>query len=625
MRLGLRTKLILSYLVMVAFLAVIAFVGINGANATEAAYADLVDRLDRITFSVADLGRQVDASGRDIAWFALTDTQSYYDHFSVTHQQLDSDLKFLTDSVRTDRGKELLKQVGDLGTDYFAKMDECAAAFGDAQASGRRVTAAESVALAAPMKQVREQLAAVIDTLTTYVNELTTTARAQAAADQTRSTVIIVATGLVSAALSMFVGFALSGSIAGPVKRITDAAQKAAAGNLQLERIQVRTGDEIERLGDAFNTMIVNIRNLVTDVVGSVDQVTTAAGELRSASGQTAAAAQQVAQAINTVASGTGAQSQSARHVAQISDELRQAISQVAAGAQEQSRHVQDTAEASDKLSRDLEQLTRLMEEARTMASQNGQSANSGLKVVNQTVEGMGQIEAAVREAGNRLQELYQASLQIGQITEVITDIADQTNLLALNAAIEAARAGEHGKGFAVVAEEVRKLAERSANSTREITSLIGSIQGGTDALNKAMERSMSEVDTGARLAGESGEVLRQVVAAADQTVAMLTEASRITVENAEAAVAESQAISATAAIVEESTAATEEMTASADQVDSIIADVARVAEDNAASAEEVAASVEEMSASVEEVAASAEVLAGIATKLQEAASRFRV
>ncbi|MHB9144649.1 MAG: methyl-accepting chemotaxis protein [Symbiobacteriia bacterium] len=628
MRISLATKLMVSYLVMVLLLGLVAFVGISSSSKTESQYADLVDRRDKISFAVADIGRQVDASWRDLGWYALSGSQADHEHLAVAGQRTDADLKLLRSIVGKAQGGTggiYLDKIQQTSDAYWQVVTQDMAEFKSARDSGQILTADQTLAIAADGKANRDALNKAISDMLDYQITSSKAARDHATSDQDRSTWEIVGVAVVAALLAVGLGILLSGSISRPVRAITTAAQQMARGDLRIKDVKVRTRDEVEDLGIAFNQMTANVRNLIAEIVQAAEDVAASADQLREASGQTASASQQVAQAMGGLASGASEQSQGSVRAAQITSELKQAISQVAAGAQEQSRHIQTTAVTADKLSRDLDDLVAIVERIRQASTQNGDSAREGLDVVNRTVGGMERIRQAVGDATGRLKELDVASNQISQITQVITDIADQTNLLALNAAIEAARAGEHGKGFAVVAEEVRKLAERSASSAREITALVTGIQTGTRNVVEAMGRSNSEVESGTDLAHQAGRVLESVVTTVDKTVAATGDAARVATENAAAATESTRSVNSVAAIVEENTAATEEMTASADQVEDIVGTVARVAEDNAAAVEEVSASVEEMSASVEEIAASAENLKGIAGGLRQAVSRFTI
>ncbi|MGE5560645.1 MAG: methyl-accepting chemotaxis protein [Chloroflexota bacterium] len=624
-RIGIQMRLLFLLGIQVLLLIAVGFGGYRAVVRVETDYRDITERMTVTSAAARDLARQVDASGRDLGWYALTGKQSYYDGIAAAQKAAENDLAILDANILTPEGKAILAQLKQPSAEYWGNTANNIQIFAGIVARQGFVPASTAVEYAKTGATPRAALAQYIAELTALVDQDEATARADALREKEVSLMEIAAAGLVAIVLAIVMGGAMARRLARPLMQVTAAAQQIAAGDLRTQDLRVKTGDELEDLAAAFNQMAGSIRAVIAEVTAAADAVASSAEELSTNTGQTAAIAQQMAQAINGVAAGATEQSRSAAQVAQITEELKTAVGQVAAGAQEQSRHIQNTAEAADRLSRDLHELTQLMVQLKDLAGHNGRSANTGLETVNQTVGGMERIQGAVNEASSRLQELYQASLQIGQITQVITDIADQTNLLALNAAIEAARAGEHGKGFAVVAEEVRKLAERSANSTREITSLISSIQSGTDSLAKAMDRSTSEVENGTKLASQSGRVLEDVVAVAERTVAMLDEATRITDQNERQAQNSAQSVAAVAAIIEENTAATEEMTASSEQVGSIVNGVARVAQDNAASAEEVAASVEEMSASAEEVAASADHLRSVAARLRESVGRFRV
>jgi twitching motility protein PilJ len=143
---------------------------------------------------------------------------------------------------------------------------------------------------------------------------------------------------------------------------------------------------------------------------------------------------------------------------------------------------------------------------------------------VAETIKGMQRIRAAVQTTGKKIKGLGERSLEIGAIIEVINEIATQTNLLALNAAIEAARAGEQGKGFAVVADEVRKLAERAARATKDITGLIKGIQVETSEAVTVMEEGTREVEEGTKLADQAGAALREIEQIVKQTAGLVAE-----------------------------------------------------------------------------------------------------
>ncbi|MFS8665232.1 MAG: methyl-accepting chemotaxis protein, partial [Limnochordales bacterium] len=231
----------------------------------------------------------------------------------------------------------------------------------------------------------------------------------------------------------------------------------------------------------------------------------------------------------------------------------------------------------------------------------------------------------AVGRVAQRMDELRQASQQIGQIVNMISDIADQTNLLALNAAIEAARAGEHGRGFGVVADEVRQLAERSSQSTRDIGLLIGSIQAAIDAANSDMQTGTEQVAAGMELAANAQAALEEIIAAIQTTDEVARTISASAAQMAKASPEMLAAVAEMASVVKENTAATEEMAASSDHVRRAMDQVVGISEQSAAGAEEVSASTEEINAAAEEMKRSMQSLMAIASDLDRLVDRFRV
>ena len=165
-------------------------------------------------------------------------------------------------------------------------------------------------------------------------------------------------------------------------------------------------------------------------------------------------------------------------------------------------------ASSVEELSVSIEQVAEHARDAQRLSSNSGKAASEGAQVIHQATAAMNHITGFVSKASSAIGELGQRSQEISAVVEVIREIADQTNLLALNAAIEAARAGEQGRGFAVVADEVRKLAERTAKSTRSIAGMIAGIQGGATSAVEQMNQGVSQVTEGAVLADRAGHAI---------------------------------------------------------------------------------------------------------------------
>lgn len=185
--------------------------------------------------------------------------------------------------------------------------------------------------------------------------------------------------------------------------------------------------------------------------------------------------------------------------------EIMAASQQQAASAREQASAIGETTAASKELSKSAESV--------------GESINRVAQVVGHTMVGMEKIKTLISESGKIITSLGEKSQQIGKITEVIDDVADQTNLLAVNAAIEAARAGEQGRGFSVVADEIRKLSDSTAKSTREITALIEEIQHEMTNAIMSMEKSSTSVDEETKLTQESSEKAKEIAMNSTQQV----------------------------------------------------------------------------------------------------------
>jgi methyl-accepting chemotaxis protein len=403
---------------------------------------------------------------------------------------------------------------------------------------------------------------------------------------------------------------------------MTDVANQLAANDLTIE---FSPKCEEDLLGNAFIKMVQGLRKAISDVAASAASVSSAAVQLNSAANDAGQATSQIATTIHQVARGTAQQSESVNRTAGSVDQMTRAIDGVAKGAQEQASATNKASSITTQLSSAIEQVAGNAQAVVQQSSAASEAAKQGTAKVQETLKGMQSIKQRVGMSAEKVQEMGSRSDQIGEIVSTIEDIASQTNLLALNAAIEAARAGEAGKGFAVVADEVRKLAERSSTSTREIGDLIKSIQKTVAEAVTAMDEGTKEVEHGVVIANEAGVSLNDILKAAEAVTQQAEQAAASAEEMSAFANELVSAVDSVSAVVEENTAATEQMAAGSSEVTQAIENIASVSEENSAAVEEVSASTEEMSAQVEEVTASAQSLAELAKQLQGIVDQFKL
>jgi len=355
--------------------------------------------------------------------------------------------------------------------------------------------------------------------------------------------IIILIVGAVSIIIGIFMSMKTTKSIKAPVEKAAEQLELMSKGDFTFSISQnaINRGDELGVIARAMDALNTNLKNVFNEIITSVHSLTSSATQLSS-----------IAEEMSRTAESSSSRANS---VATASEEMSQTVVDVA----------KNTASIAESAKRAVD------------------TAQHGNSIVEKSVSEVREIDETVNESAKFVKSLGERSVHIGEIVSVINDIADQTNLLALNAAIEAARAGEQGRGFAVVADEVRKLAERTAQATSEIEDMIKAIQNEVTKAVDIMDSATTKVQSGVELTTQAGDALKAIVKSSDELQLM----------------------------VQQIASATEEMSATSEQISKEIVDIANASRDTTASSQETAQA--------------AVGLSRIATKLDETVRFFRL
>jgi len=272
---------------------------------------------------------------------------------------------------------------------------------------------------------------------------------------------------------------------------VVDAQRREQVSKRQNEKNQKAILQLLDEMGDLADGDLTVTASVTEDITGAIaDSINYAIEALREL-------VTTINQTSEQVSSATQESRATAMHLAEASEHQAEQITQA-------NDSIKDMTSAIDQMSQDAT-------ESAEVAKRSVEIAGTGADTVRNTIQGMDDIREQIQETSKRIKRLGESSQEIGDIVELIDDIADQTNILALNAAMQAAMAGEAGRGFAVVADEVQRLAERSINATKQIEALVKTIQADTNEAVTSMEASTSGVVKGAKLAEDAGEALKEI------------------------------------------------------------------------------------------------------------------
>ena len=408
-----------------------------------------------------------------------------------------------------------------------------------------------------------------IDYIDTKVAEMR-----ERADEEFRSNLITVAIAIVVLEIIMiFVATFLSSKLITPIRQVTDVLEIMGTGdfrkNSKTESLDLDRPDELGVMAVAVHKLQENIQSMVKQVVSSAEQVAAASEELTASADQSTIAINQVADSIVNVAG----------------------------ACNEQFTEVENASSQAERLKTHMDGFTDTLSGYSSMIEEANRAAEQGGKSVENAVDQMKKIETSVSTSAGVIALLGEESEKIGKIVDAISAISDQTNLLALNAAIEAARAGEHGRGFAVVADEVRKLAEQSQGSAREISDLIGSIQGKAQDAVVAMQEGVANVKNGTDAVDGAGKTFGEII----HTVTEVSKAS----ERMEEIVAN--------------------LVDSTDFINQAVENINTKSREVAKESETVSAASEEQTATMHEIADASRSLAEMAQAMQEVIGKFKI
>ncbi|WP_339207062.1 methyl-accepting chemotaxis protein [Bacillus sp. FSL W8-1143] len=384
--------------------------------------------------------------------------------------------------------------------------------------------------------------------------------------EQMNQTSIIIS--VIAIILAMILSFLLARSITTPIKRLTGHVRKVSEGDLT-STLEVKSKDEIGLLTKSFNQMIEDIRELIEKVKGASDQVVTSTDEVTQISNETLLSSEQIATAIQEVATGASKQASDAETINEKSEQLYEKV-----------RHMGELAS-----------------QMQTNSKSSEDASYKGLDALGVLVQKSTQANEESKKVEQMLLDLEHKTKNIENVVTAISQISDQTNLLALNASIEAARAGESGRGFAVVAEEVRKLAEQSAQSTKHISETVKLIQNESKKAAEAMTAASKMNEEQGDAINATGEAL-----------------SSITME-----------MQALVGTIDSIHTQINEMTEEQQKMSDSIQSIAAISEESAASAEEVHASTDEQVQVLERTKTSTEMLNESSNALRQAVDRFKL
>lgn len=342
-------------------------------------------------------------------------------------------------------------------------------------------------------------------------------------------------------------GFFLTRNLTNQVNQLMNTFGMVGIGDFKA-RAQVLTADELGTVAVSLNAMLDNLTGLMQSreerdaIQASIARLLEelsglAEGDLTKEAEVTTDVTGAIADSFNYMIEQLrkiiGSVQDVTLKVSNAANEIHSTAENLAHGSETQSKQIVNTSSAIGEMVVSIQKVSENAAVSSTVAQQVLTSASQGSKSVQDTIDGMNRIRDQVQETAKRIKRLGESSQEIGQIIQLIDDIADRTSILALNASIQAAMAGEAGRGFAVVAEEVERLAVRSTDATKKIASLVKTIQSETNEAVSAMEKNINEVVEGSKLANQAGQALEEIESVSNRLAELIQSISQASKQQA--------------------------------------------------------------------------------------------
>lgn len=562
MKFPIRRKLVIAFSFVILLTVAVGLVGYFGVQKVNDNYIDLlqtdienVNTLDNIIITQGNVSQSIQS-------YIILGDEKYLQNTETQQQEMTALLETLKENMDTNMFDESLQQLVETNNLYYEDSKDLLTAI-RADDVARIQQIGQSLndydlhisSVAAEMKEGLEE------EVNRHIKEVNGTIRG----------VELTSLGILIVAFigSIAIGYMIYRGVAVPISTMTQSIQRLAQGDLTIEKMNVTSQDEIREIAEALNSMTETWNGVILRMNDTSTELAAQSEQLSASSEESLASSEMVA------------------HAAEQNME----------NSEQQANYVAQSVQSLSEVTLGINQISENNEDMLNSASEMLKYIANGVEVVRDVSSHMTDIDSTIQESSNIMEIMAKKSLEIQEVSVLITSIAEQTNLLALNAAIEAARAGENGKGFAVVADEVRQLAEESRVSATKIEEMINDVRLAAELAVTSIETGQTKVTDGLSKTEESLSLFNHIEVSVGDVNSK--------VESVSAAIEEIQAMS-------------DEVLSSSDQLKEL-------AELSASSSQETGAATEEQLAAIQEITASTQALANLAESLQDEVQQFKV